>query len=371
MFRHLERLTWSFPDGLERVHAIHVYAEPVPTTRGTIYRPRVAAESGMEGVACVDDVARAVVLAVHAFERTGDARAAALARRWLRFVSYMQLGDGRVANFILDAKGTRNLTGATSFPGGAWWTARALWAWAVGYRVFGWRHALDALQRCPLPAPERSGELKTRAILVLVGLEILRSRAPRAVRIQWRRRVRGWCASMVRAAQGRPYVPDQPAEEVVQLWGYHQLHALTEAAIAFRDSTYLAAAEATVDGLVAPVLAGNFYYVYPTVSSPQCAYCVTPLVQGLAALHRATGNRRHRMLAMQALEWFDGANDAGAVMYSADSGRCRDGLDGTGASPNCGAESAIEAGFAELERHGLATGTGAGQVPVRLGYAAS
>jgi hypothetical protein len=77
----------------------------------------------------------------------------------------MQLSDGRVANFILDARGTRNLSGVTSYPGGAWWTARALWARAVGYRVFGLRHPPDALQRCPIPAPERTGELKRRAEL--------------------------------------------------------------------------------------------------------------------------------------------------------------------------------------------------------------
>lgn len=359
MFEHLDALTWSFRAGRERAYAISVYAEPTPTARGVVYTPRIAAESGMEGVACVDDVARASLLATYAFEHDGEKGAATLARRWLRFVHYMQLDDGRMTNFIVDRRGRRNLSGATSYPGGAWWTARTLWAWAAAFRVLGSQRALDALLRCPIPAPETPGELKTRAVLALAGLELLRSRAPEAVRDRWRRYVRYWCDAMVYAAQERPFVPDHPDQESVQLWGYHQLHALAEAAVLLGDETYLAAAEQSVRGLAAPVLAGNFYYAYPGERAHQCAYCVTPLVQGLTALFRATGQQRYRTLAMKALEWFEGANDAGTVMYDPATGRCLDGLcaddlSGAVASRNCGAESAIEAGFAELARRQLA-----------------
>lgn len=372
MFRHLDALSWSFATATGRARAISVYAEPARSARGTVYTPRVAAESGMEGLACVDDVARASILATLAYERDGDTAAATRARRWLRFVSYMQLGDGRVTNFILDRRGRRNLTGATSYPGGAWWTARALWAWATAYRVFGAPHALEALSRCPVPAAETPGELKTRAVLALAGVNVLRSRAPAGLRARWRRYVRFWCDEMAQAAEGMTHVPDRPNEETVQLWGYHQLHALTEAALTLHDATYLAVAERTVAGLVAPVLAGNFYYAYPGERAKQCAYCVAPLVQGLAALYRATEHQRYRTLALKALEWFDGANDAGVVMYDPLSGRCLDGVDGAEASANCGAESAIEAGFAELERRAL----GAGRVRVAraepdLAYAVS
>jgi hypothetical protein len=357
VLRHLAALSWSFPAGEARIHAISVYAAPTRTARGVIYVPRIAAERGTEGVACVDDVARASILAAQIAERDDDATAAVLAGRWLRFVHYMQLGDGRVTNFIVNRQGQRNLTGATSFAGGAWWTARALWAWAVAYRVFGSRRALEALLRCPIPAPETPGELKTRAVLALAGVNILRSPAPRELRERWRRYVRYWCDAMVYAARERPYVPDLPGDDTVQLWGYHQLHALAEAGAELRDPAYLDTAEQTVAGLVAPVLAGNFYYAYPTERAHQCAYCVAPLAQGLAALYRATGQARYRALALQTCAWFDGANDAGAVMYDPVTGRCLDGLDGARVSRHCGAESAIEAGFAALVRRDLAGDT--------------
>ncbi|HEY7832573.1 MAG TPA: hypothetical protein VIG30_03305 [Ktedonobacterales bacterium] len=362
-FDHLESLTWTFMADAEPVSAIYVYSEPHQTPRGVVYAPRIAAESGMEGVACVDDVARAATLGALAYARTSDTHAAHLARRWLRFVTYMQLDDGRFTNFVLDRAGTRHLDGATSFPGGAWWTARALWALATAYRVFGDRRALAALQRCPIPAPETPGELKTRAVLALAGVEVLRSNAPSAVRALWRRRVRRWCDALVRAADGRAYVPDYapdhapdaPGQAGAALWGYHQLHALASAAGALRDPAYLEAAERTAWGLARPVLAGNFYYRYPDDRANQCAYCVTPLAQGLAELYRVTGVARYRTLALRAMEWFAGANDAGAVMYDVASGRCYDGLTDTNVSRNCGAESAIEAGFAELERRALTT----------------
>jgi hypothetical protein len=353
LFRHLESLTWSFESGGEVVHAICVYCEPHETARGIIYAPRIAADSGMEGLACVDDVARAALLATLAYERTGDEAVAHLAQRWLSFVYYMQLEDGRFTNFILDRAGRRNVSGRTSYPGGTWWTVRALWALAAAYRVFGDERALTALSRCPLPSPEYPGELKTRAVLALAGLELLRSDAPPAVRALWRRRVRRWCDKLVDAAGQDSYVPDMAGEPRVGMWGYHQLHALASAAMTLREPRYLTAADRTVWNLVRPVLAGNFYYAYPDDRANQCAYCVSPLVQGLSALYQATGTARYRTLALRAAEWFAGANDAGQIIYDAETGRCWDGLTARAVSRNCGAESAIEAAFAELERRWL------------------
>jgi hypothetical protein len=265
----------------------------------------------------------------------------------------MQLEDGRFTNFVFDRAGRSNLTGRTSYAGGAWWTARALWALASAYRTLGDEAALAALSRCPVPPAEYAGELKTRAVLALTGIELLRSPAPRAVRDLWLGRVRGWCDAMVQSAANRRYVPDAPCATTVGLWGYHQLHALAAAGTTLGEPTYLAAAEQTVQGLVRPVLAGAFYYAYPGERANQCAYCISPMVQGLAELYRATGSSVYRSLALRAAEWFTGGNDAAAVMYDARSGRCLDGLTGAQVSPNCGAESAIEAGFAELERRWL------------------
>jgi hypothetical protein len=300
-----------------------------------------------------------VTLASQAYEQSGDPDHADLARRWLSFVYYMQHADGRFTNFVLDRDGRRNDNGRTSYPGGAWWTARALQSLATAYRVLGDERALEALLRCPIPAPDVPGELKTRALLALAGIELLRSDVRGNIRGVWRRRVRRWCATMIETSAGLPYVPDAAGQRRVALWGYHQLQALAAASTVLDIPAYRAAAVRTVTHLVQPVLAANFYYVYPDDKANQCAYCISPLVQGLAELYRTSGTPRYRTLALRAAEWFSGGNDAGAVMYDVASGRCLDGLTGSQVSRNCGAESAIEAGLAELERRRLTRGVAA------------
>src|SRR5205823_12774288 len=78
--------------------------------RGAAFAAR---ETGEEGVACVDDVARALVLWCDLWERTHEP----VAREWvdglLAFCRWMQLDDGRFANFILDWSGALNIYGLT------------------------------------------------------------------------------------------------------------------------------------------------------------------------------------------------------------------------------------------------------------------
>ncbi|HLW02477.1 MAG TPA: hypothetical protein VKT82_27745 [Ktedonobacterales bacterium] len=349
MFEHLASLTWTFPADGREVAALAVYSEPIETGEGMVYRPFIAADSGMEGTACVDDVARAVVLGLHAWEQEGNERGRDLARRWLSFLPYMQGADGRFTNFILNPAGERNMTGQTSYPGGLWWTCRALWALGAAYRVLGDEEALEPWLSCPLPArAETASYAKVTGVLTLAALEVLRAEPPEPVRVQVQRLLERWAADLFGCMDG--YLRDEPEQERVGLWGYHQFPALAEAGVWLERPDYLEACAQTVERVVKPTLAAGFFYAFPGVKEHQCAYCLTPMMQGLAALYRATGETRYRDLALRVYGWFTGENDAGMVMYDAQTGRCLDGITEGQASRNCGAESAIEAGFAELER---------------------
>ena len=134
--RYLRRLTRSFIHDGERISYIHVYARPLGPERDSPLESIAAQEIGVEGIACVDDAARAAILALQVHEETASTMALDLARAWLRFVTYMQETDGRFANFILDQTGAKNLHGETSRTDGSWWNARALWAHhsPLGYR---------------------------------------------------------------------------------------------------------------------------------------------------------------------------------------------------------------------------------------------
>lgn len=376
MLAHLQALTWRLRTPHRAVWAVAPYAEPVRRRDGTVvFRPRRAAETGEEGWACVDDAARAALLALHIAESRGDqdddereTRHAALlwARRWLTFVRYMQLPDGRFVNFVLDAEGRRNLSGSTSLPGGVWWTGRALWALARYHRLTGSRWALAAWLRCPLPDVGDAG--KTLGLFALAGCELLRA-DPQALppalgkrlsneQMRVRALIERWCRAII--ASGPGYFRDEPGRVDLPLWGYHQLHAVAAAAEVLGCPEWIHPCAVTVRNLVEPVVAARGLYHWDPEHGHSkeglCAYCLSPLVQGLTALYRLSGDPHHRLLAREAADWLFGRNDAHAVLYDPVTGRCADGLDGPSASTpsaNYGAESSIEAGFMEMERRAL------------------
>jgi hypothetical protein len=349
VFQHLTSLTWTFPIADREVAALAVYSEPAETPAGIVYRPFAAADSGPEGVACVDDVARAVILGLRAWEQEGSEQGCVLARRWLSFLPYMQGEDGRFTNFILDTAGHHNMTGQTSYPGGLWWTCRALWALGTAYRVLGDESALEQWLRCPLPArAETVRDAKVTGVLMLAALDVLRAEPPQPLRRRFQQLLEGWADDLLGCMDG--YLRDAPGKMQVGLWGYHQFPALAEAGAWLNRPDYLEACFQTVERLVEPTLAAGFFYAFPGIKENQCAYCLTPMMQGLAALYRATGEAHYGKLALRAYSWFTGENDAETVMYDPQTGRCLDGITGGVASLNCGAESAIEAGLAYLER---------------------
>ena len=108
MLRQIERLTRPVARAGPDARALAVYAEPPASDQGAPSVERAANEQGFEGVACVDDAARAIILYCHVWRRWQLESARAAAYRLLRFVAYMQDDDGRFVNFIFDWSGRRN-----------------------------------------------------------------------------------------------------------------------------------------------------------------------------------------------------------------------------------------------------------------------
>jgi hypothetical protein len=344
LLAYLDALTFEFEREGQRVSCVLVYAEPDPLDGR--FHCVIAAESGHEGIACVDDTARAASLALTVYERTGSRRALALARKWLTFVAYMQYPDGSFANFIRNAAGIRNASGPTSYRGGHAWSMRALWALARAYRLTGDRLHLDRYHACRLTP---TTDLRTHAVLALSEMEVYRRDPDPEIRAS----VLARCRAIAETATFG-YFRAQPESPQLALWGYHQLHAVAEAVRLFDQPDLLAACRTTVTNLIEPNVENRFWHAYPSRSKDGvCAYDVAPIVQGLASLYRATNDPQYRRLALDASAWFYGRNDAHAALFDPTTGRCRDGISRGMASCNCGAESSIEAGFAELERREL------------------
>jgi hypothetical protein len=344
MLGYLESLTYDFERDGNPISAVLTYAEPNPDKPGTL-QAVIAADTGYEGIACVDDTARAALLALKVYERANSRKALALAKRWLTFVEYMQYSDGDFANFIRNGAGVRNASGPTSVKGGYAWSSRALWALAAAYRLTGDERYRKRFQACKL-AP--TVDNKMNAVLALGEMELYQADPSPALRDSIVERVERI------VARNPPYFHDLPRRRHVELWGYHQLHAVAEASRLLEEPRWLVSCRHTVKNLVERDVRAMFWRDYPDKGKDGvCAYMVTPLVQGLGSMYRATGARKYRDLALQGTAWFYGRNDARSAMYDPETGMCRDGITDGIASGNRGAESSIEAGFAELERRAL------------------
>jgi hypothetical protein len=223
---------------------------------------------------------------------------------------------------------------------------RALRALARAYRVTGDTRYLASYERCVL---EPLADGKIQAVQALAELDLYQANPSEELAASILER----CRFIVGPA-ATPYFRDQPATPAISMWGYHQLQAVAQAAGILDRPSLLGPCRRTVHNLVEPDVRARFWHSYPDrEKNGVCAYDVTPIVQGLKAIYETTGAKRYRTLAMDAAEWFYGRNDAGVPMYDPARGQCRDGITNGKASTNCGAESAIEAGFAELERRAL------------------
>ncbi len=345
ILRHLCRLTGTFQHRGREIPYIVVYSRPEGDGLDPPLTPMIAEQSGFEGVACVDDVSRAAMLALQYHELTGSPVALQLAQRWMTFVSYMQARDGCFHNFICDASGTKNYQGQTSYKGGSWWTVRAVASLVHAWRVTRRPHYRRRFLRAALPV---ATDIKIAGSLVLILLARWQAEG-------YDKHLCDLACSLCDQMLDRcpDYFRTHPEVDEIDLFGYTPLQAMAQAARLFGRGDYLAACERTVEHLIQPVMDDGFYHVYPHMQDSQCVYDISPLVLGLEELYRATEAPRYRTMALRCASWLDGNNCANTAMYDATTGRCLDGLSVGSVNRNTGAESAIEAGFIELARRRL------------------
>lgn len=330
MIRHLRALTRPVPALHPDAVAIGVYAEAVRDG----YRLRVAAEQGYEGVACVDDAARAVVLYCRVWRERGASWARVEADRLLRFIVAMQGDDGAFSNFLLDWQGVPNRVVRSSLPGGEWWTSRAMHAVACGYGVLGRDEYRDSFVR-GLPWLDRPFEQPGALATALVaGLEFVRLTGDDGLVA----RCHVWAESLAANRDGDALL-DGP--EAPHLWGHLQESALVRAGRSLGRPEYVEIAHRSAMTVLAPPAETAFANRVSTLP-----YDVSSVVVGLDAVAEATGDPDARRSAALARAWFRGRNSALSPMYDVAAGRVYDGIDDGRVNLNSGAEANIEGAFA-------------------------
>lgn len=329
------------------------------------YRPTGSpARDGFEGIASLDDAARAAVVYLREYEATGDVRARDEAVRLLSFVTATEQGDGEFVNFI-DSAGRLNRTAPSSRKSMSYWAARSIWALGEAVRVLGPQDS--TVLKTMRPVLERAVSRMAReieagrliggsttatseALLGLLAVERAdqsKALAPLATRTA--QLLAAHSAGTLATAPWGAHVdrPDAPWHA----WGSRSSEALAMAGNALGHPEFTAYARKEADGLWGRfLLAGGVpSAVAPDGTAtwyPQIAYGIGPLVEGYLALAEATGERRYAVFAGLAASWFLGANPAGVSMYDEKTGRTFDGIDGPSpikVNRNSGAESTVEA----------------------------
>lgn len=284
-----------------------------------------AHESGEEGVACLDDASRALVLWCDLWERTRSV----VARQWvdglLEFCRGMQQADGHFLNFILDWSGSLNVEGITSRADGAsFWHARGARAMAKVARTFGDERARADYERARAWFDERPAGSDVRAIQVLAALDAGELTDD----------VSRWCDDIVAQRSGDVLVDSHDATEP-HPWGHMQEGVLAMAAVALGRPDLLEVARRSADAYLVPLIGRGFDL--ETVQP----YGAASAVFVMERLSAACGDGIYDAAVLDARAWFDGRNPAGRPVYDRVAGRVADGVDGDRINPHSGAESNI------------------------------
>lgn len=324
MLQQLEWLTRRVAAAGPEATAIAVYADAADRTVP-------AADFGFEGVACVDDCARAVVLLLDVWAASGHEPLRSWAESLVEFILYMQQGDGRFVNFIWDWTGRRNETGPTSFPGGGFWHARGVRALSKATLALDHKRAARGLESgLAFIRAAREVPPDVRAIHALTVIELLRAGRMTHLRADLER----WSEEIASVRAGDVLL-DNRDETEPHLWGHVQEGVLAEAGALLGRADLVATARRSALAYLAPLIESGFDL--PTVQP----YGVASAVYSVDRLHALTGEPRFADLAAKARAWFDGRNTAGAPVYDRDAGRVHDGIDDGVLNPHSGAESNI------------------------------
>lgn len=378
-FEHLNHLTEEIQFGNETVSIVHIYSE-YPD-----YEYRAAAESGPEGITCVDDVGRAAVLYLRHYELNGEQASLQQARSMLKYVLNMQKEDGRFYNFIFEDHSI-NEDGVTSYPSFGWWAGRGVWSIGLGYRIFKdndpefaatLKEAFERTYRQFDKLLESYGEYVTvnnrsvPAWLVyqydtysgstvtemLLGLCEYYA-ATRDERVG--EYIEKLAEALLEMQEGDfeifPYGVFLSTPHEWHAWGNGQTQALAMAGHLLNRQDYIEAAELEVRSWYTRFLTRGHIRGF-RVNDPddvdvyqQIAYNYRPMIVGAMRLAEATGDETYEKIAGLLTSWFFGNNVLATSVYDVATGRCFDGINGPDdLNLNSGAESTIEALYSILE----------------------
>ncbi len=331
MIRQIARLAKPVPALSPDAVAIAVYAD----AKGDLVTAR---EAGFEGVACVDDAARAFQLYCALWHKTNMAWAKQWCDGLLDFILAMQRDDGAWCNFIKDWDGTINDETRTSVAGGHFWQARAMLALANGRTYFDDQRIEDALRRGALHFDGDEVPADVRALHVLTAIELRNEDS----RLGYST-IASWCDEIAGRRNGDVLMNSPDEQGRPHLWGHLQEFALSRASVTLERPDLLDVAVRSATIVFEDAIRSGFD---APMTSP---YDVATSVATMTELAANTKNLKFEELASLARAWFHGRNSASRPVYDINHGRVADGIDKGRLNASSGAESNIEGAIALLD----------------------
>jgi hypothetical protein len=335
-----------------------------------------------EGIACVDDVARAAIFYLELFKVTNDSESLIKAKKLLEFVLHMQAENGFFYNFIWDDHSI-NKTFKTSVAEPDWWSWRALWVLMDGYEIIKNEDPSFA-ERLLASAEKTIGAIKTiipekyetrlidaiekptwlpyetatdQSAILLLGLLPYYSQTNDQIILQY---IKKLCEGILLMQEGdAKYFPHGAFlswENLWHGWGNLQSYALLKSYQIVPDEEYLNGSLKELNNFYEYLLdigfvnefkikkAGGSIEGYDMKKYSQIAYMIRPMVYAAIEAFEITGDSVYAVKAGEYATWFFGNNDSRQQMYFPESGKCFDGInDEDEVNKNSGAESTIEA----------------------------
>lgn len=326
-----------------------------------------------EGVACVDDVARAARVYLELYQQTGDEKLLKDLDGLLNFVLALQAPDGEFWNFVWD-DGSINAVHRTSQKSLDWWAARGFRALSLAMAILP--EGDNALSRDLRTATE----LTVNRLLEVHGDTLNTTHMGYDKAAEWMLGLLAWRAATgsVRVdgllgefgdfvasgywtpkekSDGMTYPLHRSWQNIWHSWGMLQVEALARAGKTLGRNDWIEQAVREGSGFQRWLIAEGMWNEFElgesdTLSAKKysvIAYGVGSLVACQLSLFEVTGDTLFATGAALAAKWFEGDNSADAEMYDPATGRGYDGIIGPGErNLNAGAESTVEALLARV-----------------------
>ena len=352
---------------------IHIYAD---------YPTYNYVDDDDEGMACVDDAARAAILYLELFQSSKNEEYLKKNRRLTEFLIYMQAENGYFYNFVWNDNSINKLH-KNSLAEPNWWSWRALWALTESYgyyktadtvfasKIWGRVERLTTNIKNEIPTEMKTEKINDldiptwlpnkyaadqSSVLILGLVNYYNQTKDESIRNYISILCKGIVQMQIKDETNKYYGAFLSWQNYWHAWGNCQAYALLKANYILNDENILYSALTELDNFLPAIVSEEYLNSFSIVihqdkiqtenitQFSQIAYNIRPMIYSLCEAYNITKNQKYLTLALKINKWFLADNPANEIMYNENTGVVFDGINTKQeVNMNSGAESTIEA----------------------------